>query len=149
MKKQFLALVLLLILAATAYSAVTIGPMIHANFGGGEVKFSGGIEAAYWDVREGPWSIDLGLEFEAEKMRLYTEFQTGIVVAGFSIGPVLEFPTGNSVGDARLGLQSSVWGSYFAGIDVRLRYMGFGEYILSPGVFGKYPILTEQDGFLG
>jgi len=96
MKKQFLALVLLLILAATAYSAVTIGPMIHANFGGGEVKFSGGIEAAYWDVREGPWSIDLGLR--RKRCGSTLNFRPESLSQDFPLDLCLNFPRGIRLG---------------------------------------------------
>ncbi|MDD2413137.1 MAG: hypothetical protein RBS19_10075 [Bacteroidales bacterium] len=115
----------------------TVGPMLHINFGDQKVKASFSVEAAYWNFYFIPYSVDFGLEFEKQKIRIYSEFQTGIVVLGGSIGPVLEFNTKeqNFIG----GIQASVWANYVLGINLRYRKIGGKEY-LAPGIYGKLPV---------
>src|SRR4051812_16341014 len=85
----------------------TIGPMLHYNLGGEKRHFSWAIELAYWNVKNVPYSIDGGIEFNKKRIRFYSEVQTGIGVTGLSIGPVLEI---NKVEHtARLGFQTTFW----------------------------------------
>jgi hypothetical protein len=83
----------------------TLGPMIHINFGGDEkISTSFSIEGAYWNLNNFYHSVDVGLEFDRGKFRIYSEAQTGIGLTGLSFGPVLEFHRGHGV---HLGAQGS------------------------------------------
>jgi hypothetical protein len=116
-----------------------VGPMIHFNFGGGEHHLSLALEGSYWRYAftnpNAPFiGADAGIEYEfGGKFRVYGEGQVGGIL-GLSAGPVLEFEDGNS----RLGIQSSLWFCFIAGVDMRWRYTDVNYW--SPGVFGKIPI---------
>jgi hypothetical protein len=101
----------------------TVGPMLHVNFGGKEgekkVKVSYALEFAYWNFSRFPYSFDFAAEFGKKRIRLYTEAQTGIGIAGISAGPVLEIQTDKSA--CKLGFQTTVWANYFLGFDYRYR----------------------------
>lgn len=113
-----------------------IGPMVHFNIGHKKYATSFGIEVSYWNYNSVPYSIDGGIEFERHRFRLYTEAQTGIGVAGFSLGPALEFRFDES--KVLLGFQRSVWINYFAGVNLRWRTIGGATYFC-PGLYGKLP----------
>ena len=120
----------------------TIGPMYHVNFGNGKAHGSFAIEVAYWNVKHFPYSIDGGIEFEKGSFRMYSELQTGIIVTGISIGPVLEFNLEKS--KVGLGFQGSVWANYYFGVDYRYRKVNnYARY--SVGTYLKF--LLVQDGF--
>jgi hypothetical protein len=124
----------------------TIGPMLHYNFGGEKRTTSFAIEAAYWDVRKFPYGFDFAIEFDKAKVRLYSEAQTGIGVAGIAIGPVVEFNTKEH--HTRVGLQGSVWANYFLGFDYRFRTID-KEKFHAFGIYGKLPIAHsgfDEDG---
>src|SRR4051812_35401545 len=110
------ALSILLLLPLMAMSRprmhyITFGPMFHFNFGNGPWTFSGGFEMAYWnyplgsplsdggkpvpDDGEPGYSIDAGIDLERTKTRIYCEPQIGEVIAGLSLGPVLEWKDGS------------------------------------------------------
>jgi hypothetical protein len=112
----------------------TVGPMLHVNFGGEKVRASWALEFAYWNFSHFPYSIDFATEFEKKKIRLYGELQTGIGIAGTSIGPVVEFQTDKPA--TKLGLQMSIWGNYYWGFDVRYRYIDKKSF-LCPGTYLK------------
>lgn len=122
--------------------AWTIGPMIHLNFGGEKMKFSYSIESAYWNYENFPYSIDAGLEFESGRFRVYSEFQTGIGLAGVSFGPVFEL--NNNKTRSHFGFQGSIWGNYFLGFDVRLRRIEQTTY-KSPGAYFKLPFVPGSN----
>lgn len=115
----------------------TVGPMLHINFGDKQIKASFAIEAAYWNIYFIPYSVDAGIEFEKNKIRLYSEFQTGIGLAGGSIGPVFEFNTKEI--NVKGGIQASLWANYFIGFDLRYRRIG-GKDFIAPGVYAKLPV---------
>lgn len=119
-----------------AQHVFTAGPMFHLNFGGGQkAQGSFGLEVAYWNVFGAlPYGFDLGVDFEKNRLRIYSEAQTGIYFGGLSAGPYLEFPKD---APARLGLQTSLWANAFVGIDFRARF-GRGESRFAPGLYGKY-----------
>lgn len=121
--------------AGISQEVMTIGPMVHINFGGEKIHASYAIESAYWNYEHFPYSIDGGIEFESGRFRIYSEFQTGVAVAGISCGPVFEL---NKTG-AHLGVQGSVWGNYFLGVDLRIRRIEKTTF-KSPGVYLKLPI---------
>ena len=124
----------------------TIGPMLHWNFGGEKRSPSFSIEAAYWNIKAFPHSVDFGIEFDRGKLRLYTEAQTGIGVTGISLGPVVEFNF--TEGKVRAGAQGSCWLNYFLGIDYRLRFIDKKKFNCV-GIYGKLPFATsglETDG---
>jgi hypothetical protein len=125
-----------------AQSIWTIGPMLHVNFGDEKIKASFGLEAAYWNFTKFPYSVDLGLEIEEGKFRLYTEAQTGVGVAGISAGPVLEIQTEDSKG--KFGFQASVWGNYFLGFDLRGRWVD-SKTFFCPGTYVKIPIGARDE----
>lgn len=124
----------------TAQEIWTIGPMVHVNFGGGEIHVSYALETAYWNYTNFPYSIDGALEFESGKFRIYSEFQSGIAVAGISCGPVFELSDG-----AHFGFQSSIWGNYFLGGDFRLRWINKTTYKCI-GAYLKIPIGPGTSG---
>lgn len=117
------------------------GPMLHLNISK-KVTASFGLELAYWNYEHFPYSFDCGLEFERKKIRLYSEAQTGIGLAGISAGPVAEFRTDSS--SFHLGFQSSVWCNYFLGFDVRYRGIARTSYIC-PGTYFKLPIVYGNE----
>ena len=112
------------------------GPMLHINFGNSQHRLSFGFEAAYWNYEHLPYSIDGGIEFEKSKIRIYSEGQIGIGVAGICAGPVLEINTSEK--KIYLGPQASVWGNYFLGVDLRWRRIAKSVYFC-PGVYFKVP----------
>ena len=118
----------------------TVGPMLHVNFGGGQKKsVSFAVEAAYWNVVKWPYSFDFGIEFDRKKTRLYSEFQTGVGVAGISGGPVFQF--GKDSG-AKLGLQVTSWFNYYLGVDYRMIFLR-NERRMAVGTYVKVPIATH------
>lgn len=118
-----------------AQHVYTAGPMLHYNFGGGaKGHFSFGVEVAYWNVYDLPYGFDLGIDFEKDRFRVYSEAQTGIYFGGVSAGPFLEFPKGQA---ARLGMQTSLWANAIIGLDVQARFSR-GETRVAPGLYGKY-----------
>jgi hypothetical protein len=131
--------VLTLQVTTTAQEIWTIGPMLHVNFGEEKPTVSFAIEAAYWNVTNMPYSVDFGIEFDRKKTtRLYTELQTGIGVAGISLGPVFQY----NKTSAKLGLQGSCWVNYFLGVDYRMRFLR-DEKIKSVGTYVKLPVATS------
>jgi hypothetical protein len=117
----------------------TVGPMLHANFGRGKPTVSFAIEGAYWNVSQFPYSVDFGIEFDRRKTtRFYSELQTGIGVAGISVGPVLQVGGGDG---AKLGLQGTAWINYYLGLDYRMRFFR-GQKHQSAGLYAKLPVAT-------
>lgn len=149
MIKALLTISFLLILkmSATAQEIWTIGPMLHVNFGGEKPTVSFAMEVAYWNIDNVPYSVDFGLEFDRKKKRrIYSELQTGIGVAGISVGPVFQFVKGQ--GDAKLGLQGTAWINYYVGLDYRMRFFR-GEKARAVGTYLKIPVVAsglETDG---
>ena len=129
---------------STAFSfewIASFGPMFHVYFGK-KVTYGFSIEASYWYYQATPgdkyklpipMSIDAAIEFNSNGTLLYSELQTGVVFAGASAGPVLQF---NKDGSKLYGFQSSVWGAFIGGIDFRYRRLG-GENLFAPGIFAK------------
>ncbi|MEJ1241378.1 hypothetical protein WBG78_24740 [Chryseolinea sp. T2] len=135
-----IALLLVTSLNASAQSIWTIGPMLHVNFGGGQKKsVSFAIETAYWNVNKWPYSVDFGIEFDRKKTRFYSEFQTGIGVAGISAGPVFQVGKGSG---AKLGLQVTSWVNYYLGFDYRMIFLR-NEKRMGVGTYVKVPIATH------
>lgn len=143
MKKIIISILLVFLLVFSAKPTKAqdyiwmIGPMLHTNFGIDGIHFSLALEASYWDITHFPYGYDAGIEFEKNKVRIYTELQSGIGLAGISGGPVLQLPTIEN--KAKLGFQGSVWANYFVGIDLRLRVIDDTKYFC-PGVYGKLPV---------
>ena len=141
MKKKihFFGIVIGWLLAAVQLQAqhvYTAGPMLHYNFGGGtKGHFSFGLEVAYWNVYKFPYGVDVGIDFEKNRFRLYSEAQTGFYFGGLSAGSFLEFPKNE---DPRLGLQASLWANVFVGLDIRARFSR-KETRIAPGLYVKYP----------
>lgn len=141
MKRYFLTaaigLLTVLILNAQDQKVWMFGPMIHFNFGSEKMHVSYGVELSYWNYDRFPYSFDGAVEFEKQKVRVYTEAQTGIGFVGLSVGPVMEYrKTENKIA---LGAQCSAWGNYFGGIDLRLRVLEEG-IVFSPGLYLKLPV---------
>lgn len=141
MKKTFLVCILFIfsILSTNAQSReiYMIGPMIHFNIGEPQFNISFGLECSYWNWEHFPYSIDGGIEIGGKKLRIYTEGQTGIGVLGASLGPVLQYNFAES--KLNLGTQGSLWANYFAGVDLRFRFID-NKSIFSPGIYAKIPI---------
>lgn len=113
------------------------GPMLHVNFGEEKKRVSVALELSYWNYENFPYSFDGGIEIEKHRIRLYSEAQTGIGLAGLSIGPVLEFRGDEK--KLKAGFQTSLWGNYFLGFDLRLRKIAKQTYIC-PGTYVKIPL---------
>ena len=129
---------------ALPQSCWTIGPMLHWNIGDKHHWTSWGIEFAYWNWSHMPWSVDGGLEFGRQRIRLYSEAQTGVGILGVSLGPVLELQTKKA--GLRLGFQGSIWANYFAGVNFRFRRID-GHGFFCPGLYVKIPFnLLDKDG---
>jgi len=136
--------------------AVLVGPMIHYNFNG---SFTFGIEASYWNRRwetsindfEFAQGLDIGIEMFKPKVessylhnfRIYSEYQCGILVAGNSIGPFIEFSLDES-SKTKVGIQNTLWGAYmFIGGDLRiLKYTDRTESLI-----GSYVKVPFYDGY--
>lgn len=115
----------------------TIGPVLNWSFGGAQVGFSYGLNAAYWDFRSGtPWSINLGMETSRDDGRLfYSELQTGAVLFGTSAGVVYSQAKG-------FGVQGSVWGNVIAGAQLRYRYLDGSRFV--PGLYLVIPAVSTS-----
>ena len=87
------------------------------------------IEVNHWDIAAYPaLGYNVGYEFGKNTRTLYTEFQAGIGLAGYSTGFYFNF---NQI---EFGWQNSFWGNYILGIMYRNRYT-FGDsfnHIISP-----------------
>ena len=155
--KKVLLLFLLPCLAqvqATPHSYVSIGPMLHFNFGHTH-NVSLGLEVSLWhydktladyntgenaqgspfdNLPAGPgFGLDLGFEKEfsggPDKIRVYAEPQFGAAgMVGAAAGPVLESCDGRT----ELGFQGSLWASIIFGGDLRVRVMK-NETVIAPG----------------
>jgi len=139
MKKIAATIVFICLLNGNLFSQElwTIGPMLHYNFGGEKRTTSFAIEAAYWNIKHFPYSVDAAIEFDRGKIRWYSELQTGVGIAGLSAGPVLELNIDK--GSAHLGFQSTFWANYFLGADFRMRWIDNNRY-KCVGIYGKLPI---------
>jgi hypothetical protein len=118
-----------------------VGPMFHYNIGGENNRFSFSLEGSAWVTNSNlplPPSVNLGIEFERKKVRVYSELQTGALL-GLSLGPVIEF----SENDPMFGFQSSIWAAFFTGFDMRYRRINKTN-IYAPGFFIKAPILFDN-----
>lgn len=148
MKKKILFFILFLglFLKISAQNKQTwmFGPMIHINFGGEKPRVSYALEFSYWNYQNFPYSFDFAFEIEREKMRIYSEAQTGIAIAGLAAGPVLEYALKNQ--NLKLGFQGSIWANYFWGFDIRARSIG-GETFFSPGTYLKLPTAIFSEDF--
>lgn len=137
----------ILSMSSFAQEIWTIGPMLHVNFGEEKPSVSFAMEVAYWNVDNVPYSVDFGLEFDRKKKRrIYSELQTGIGVAGVSVGPVVQYFKGG--GEAKLGLQGTAWINYYVGADYRMRFFK-NEVARAVGTYAKMPVSTsgfETDG---
>jgi hypothetical protein len=144
-----ICLLILLMIGSNAYSQVILlGPTIHYNFGGGSKSFSWGIEASSWiSVIKGPDSppigLDLGVEFERGKLRLYSELESGMMFGG-SVGYAHEFTADGNTG----GLQCSMWLAVFGGIEWRYRRMNKQNYFVTGG-FLKLPVYVNFPQYYG
>lgn len=137
--KTLIAILLLLTtlcFSASAQSIISIGPMFHLNIGNKVVKTSFGVELAYWNFSQTlPYGIDIGIERQKSKWRIYSEAQTGLIFGGISVGPCLEIRKDSC---SKLFLQTSVWANAFIGLDMRFRF-GKNERYFSPGLYAKLP----------
>ncbi len=150
--------ILILLIIATAllplasFSQIfTIGPTISWNFGNKQCKASGGLEFGiigipikYNEYSGGVLSLELGLDFEKNRNRFYTEIRftqyaankMGLpILFGISAGPVLEW--GKDCKTA-IGIQTSAYGWLTLGASFRYRYVN-GKSSYGPGMFLKLP----------
>ena len=137
LKKIIFAVIFLSTSYCFSQEIISIGPMYHLNIGDKSLKSSFGLEVAYWNINNFPYSIDLGIDFQKGKFRVYSEAQTGVGFAGVSLGPVIEFKKNTPM---LIGLQTSGWINYLIGVDFRYRFFKGPDYIV-PGVYLKYPWL--------
>lgn len=153
MKPLFMIACLLSILLSNAFceeekkKAITIGPMVHFNISPDHFQVSWGFEVSYWqstprqflpsvDSIPELYGIDFGIEFTKTKIRVYSEIQYGIEIAGASAGPVLEFERGVT----NYGLQSSIW---TWGGDLRVRKLAEESLVVAPGLMTKLPVYLK------
>lgn len=164
MRGVFTLLVLLLLPAAARADGrlgyVTGGPMLHWNFSGYRFSsFSFGIESAYWNYARtwqegfyfsGPvpdtdrpgYGLAFGWDVDSKDFRLYAEPQLGWVLAGLSLGPMLELPRAG--GTPRLGIQGSGWANAVGGLDLRYRYLD-GRHTQALGLYAKLARLVSGE----
>ena len=118
---------------------VFVGPKFNFNFGNGQHRFSGGLEASAWTFNNNsiPFGADFGFEFERDRCRIYSELQAGAIL-GVSAGPVLELTKETHA----IGFQGSAWAAIFLGVDMRYRRINATNYF-APGIFFKYPVLEK------
>jgi hypothetical protein len=139
--KRLLLLTAFLASACLSYSQIVmVGPMLHFQFGKERPRTSFAIEASYWNVQGFPYGFDAAIEFGQGKIRLYSEAQTGIGVAGISAGPFFEF----GKGPARAGLQFTGWANYYIGADFRMRFYN-GPDTKAVGIYGKLPAWIGEE----
>lgn len=142
MKK--IILILLLLVSNESQSQISdyilmVGPKFNFNFGNNDHRFSGGLEFSAWTTGylPLPFGADAGIDFERDRIRLYGELQTGMLL-GISAGPVIEFTRdGHAV-----GFQGSGWAAFFLGADFRYRRINNTNYF-APGLFFKVPIMNN------
>lgn len=120
----------------------TFGPMLHVNFGGERTNASFGFELAYWNFSHFPYSYDFGTDFSKKRIRLYSECQTGFGLAGIAAGPVLEIQTDKPA--IKLGLQTSIWGNYYLGFDLRFRFIDKKTFFC-PGTYFKFGVRARDE----
>ena len=120
---------------------VFVGPKFNFNFGNGQHRFSGGLEASAWTFSNTsiPFGADFGFEFERDRCRIYSEIQAGAIL-GLSAGPVLELTRDTQT----LGFQGSAWAAIFLGVDMRYRRINATNYF-APGIFFKVPVIEKGD----
>ena len=118
---------------------VFVGPKFNFNFGNGQHRFSGGLEASVWTYNNNsiPFGADFGFEFERDRCRIYSELQAGAIL-GLSAGPVLELTKETHA----IGFQGSAWAAIFLGVDMRYRRINATNYF-APGIFFKVPVLEK------
>ncbi len=140
-KKFFNGLLFFFFTAHVSSQIAFIGPMFHYNFGSNQDNhFSWGVEASVWypsliHNTFIPNGLDVGVEFEKKKFRLYGEIEVGFL-AGVSLGYVGEF---DRIQRWRGGFQGSVWLAYLFGFDFRYRSIDNNK-VYAPGLFFKYPV---------
>lgn len=140
MKKRISTIILTIISLLSSASTKEIwmiGPMLHINIGSEKIRPSIALEVSYWNYESFPYSIDGGVEFEKSRVRVYSELQAGIGLAGVSCGPLVEFRTDE--GAVKGGFQGSMWANFFWGFDIRFRSAG-GAFYFSPGTYFKIPL---------
>ena len=152
LKSLLIISVFLIFLPISSFSQIfTIGPTISWNFGNKQCKVSGGLEFGiigipikYNEYSGGVLSLELGLDFEKNRNRFYTEIRftqyaankMGLpILFGISAGPVLEW--GKDCKTA-IGIQSSAYGWLILGANFRYRYVN-GKSNYGPGMFLKLP----------
>ncbi|MFD2248587.1 hypothetical protein [Pontibacter ruber] len=137
-KKLLLLLFSILLFAEVrAQDVFSAGPMLHYNFGDKKPKLSWGIEAAVWWYEDGfPISANIGFDRRKGSTILYTQAQTGIAVAGLSVGPYLEL---RKEEPTVLGLQTDYWINNYLGLNYRIRYGG-GQKQKALGGYVKLPV---------
>ena len=157
MKKSGIIILLIIIstlLPLAGFSQIyTIGPTINWYFGSKQCKVSGGLELGiigipieYNDNNSGVLSMELGLDFEKNRNRLYTEIRFtqynkySPVLVGLSAGPVLEW--GKDCKTA-IGIQTSAYGWCIVGANFRYRYVN-GKSSYGPGMFLKLPFAFKR-----
>jgi hypothetical protein len=142
-KLKLLTLVLTTCLKLSySQEAWLIGPMVHINFGGEKTHVSYAVECSVWDAQHPFYGADAGIEFERNRVRIYSELQAGLLLTGVSAGPVLEINTLKNT--AHLGFQSSVWANYFVGVDYRKRWIDHTTYNCV-GFYTKVPLSLGND----
>ncbi|WP_114781953.1 hypothetical protein [Botryobacter ruber] len=144
-KLKLLLLSLLCLLSlpeVRAQDVISVGPMLHFNFGDRKPKVSWGVEAALWWYQDSfPASVNLGFDRRKGSTVLFAQAQTGVGVAGVAAGPYLELQEG----EASVGMQTDYWINYFAGLNYRIRY-GTGNNRKALGFYVKAPIpIGPQD----
>ena len=119
---------------------VFVGPKFNFNFGNGQHRFSGGLEASVWTYNNNsiPFGADFGFEVERDNVRIYADIQAGMLL-GLSMGPVIEIANKR----ANLGFQTALWGAAFIGAEVKYRRIDSKNYF-APGFMIKLPLHTSQ-----
>ena len=92
-----------------------------------------------------PIGFDYALEWQPPGVwRIYSEVQTGVLLFGYSAGPVLEFGQGRFIP----GLQGTIWINMFLGVDIRGRLMAAGPHSYGNGAYLKFPIDGDKESLV-
>ena len=120
LKKYCLLLAFIFMLDNLSAQVLTLGPMLHCYIGAKKPKVTIGFEAA---VYLGNYSIDFGIEGGKHISHIYSELQYAkfnnyLFISGLSLGVYkrIDKDKGNC-----FGFQSTLWGYYYGGADLRFR----------------------------
>ncbi len=143
----FVGLISMIWFQVKSQAVYTIGPTVHYSFNKTFHRFSYGVEAATWDFKNmSIFGFDLGIEFYNAGFRVYSELETGAVLFGGSVGPVIEH---NFNENTKVGFQVGLWTNYYLGFDYKRRYFENDKENYSTGSYFKFMFPKDWPKDLG